>query len=315
MPFQKSKYIWMNGKLVPWDEAKIHVLSHVVHYGSSVFEGMRTYVTPEGPVCFRLYDHSTRLINSARIYRMEIPYTAAQINQAILDTIGANELKGCYVRPIAYRGYESLGVDPRACPVDLTIATWPWGAYLGPEALESGVSVCFSSWHRMAPNTMPTMAKAGANYMNSQLIKMEAIRHGYAEGIALDPSGLVSEGSAQNFFIFYHGKLVTPPLTASILPGIIRDSVMTLAADLGIEVVEQDIPREMCYIADEAFFTGSAAEITPISKIDDLSIGSGRAGEVTKKLQKMFFDIVEGRIPDKHRWLTLVPEYRGARVV
>jgi len=310
MPFDKTKYIWMNGELVPWDDAKIHVLSHVVHYGSSVFEGMRTYVTPKGTVCFRLRDHSARLLNSAKIYRMEIPFTAEQIDQAILDLIGANQIKGCYVRPIAYRGYESLGVDPSPCPVDLAIATWPWGAYLGPEALEKGVSICFSSWNRLAANTMPAQAKAGANYMNAQLIKLEAVRHGYAEGLALDPNGYVSEGSAQNFFIWHKGKLITPPLTASILPGITRDTVITLAKEMGLEVAEQNIAREMCYIADEAFFTGSAAEVTPISKIDGLEIGSGRAGEVTKRLQRAFFDIVEGRADDSHGWLTLVPEYK-----
>jgi branched-chain amino acid aminotransferase len=314
MPFEKTKYIWMNGELVPWDDAKIHILSHVVHYGSSVFEGMRTYVTPQGTVCFRLKDHSVRLKNSAKIYHMDIPYTAEQIDQAILDLIGANQIQGCYVRPIAYRGYESLGVDPSPCPVDLAIATWPWGAYLGAEALEKGVAVCFSSWQRLAPNTMPAMAKAGANYMNSQLIKMEAMRHGYAEGIALDRNGYVSEGSAQNLFLWYKGKLITSPLTASILPGITRDSVMQIARDMGFEVVEQNIAREMCYLADEVFFTGSAAEITPVSSIDKLEIGTGRAGEVTKKLQKAFFDIVEGRAEDKHNWLTVVPEYKGEPV-
>ncbi len=311
MPFEKTKFIWMNGKLVPWDDARIHVLSHVVHYGSSVFEGMRTYVTPRGTVCFRLRDHSTRLKNSAKIYRMDIPYTCEQIDQAILDLIGANQIKGCYVRPVAFRGYESLGVDPTPCPVDLAIATWPWGAYLGAEALEKGVAVCFSSWQRLAPNTMPAMAKAGANYMNSQLIKMEAVRHGYAEGIALDRNGFVSEGSAQNLFLWHNNKLLTPPLTASILPGITRDTVMQIAREMGLAVVEQNIAREMCYVADEAFFTGSAAEITPISSIDGLKIGAGRAGRITKKLQAAFFDIVEGRAEDKHNWLTVVPEYKG----
>jgi branched-chain amino acid aminotransferase len=304
----------MNGKLVPWDDAKIHVLSHVVHYGSSVFEGMRTYVTPQGTVCFRLSDHSRRLTNSAKIYRMDLPYTAAEIDQAILDLIGANQMKSCYVRPVAYRGYDSLGVNPTPCPVDLAIATWPWGAYLGDEALEKGVSVGFSTWQRLAANTMPSMAKAGANYMNSQLIKMEAIRHGYVEGLALDPNGYVSEGSAQNLFLWYKEKLITPPLTASILPGITRETIITIARDMGFEVVVENIPREMCYIADEAFFTGSAVEVTPIARIDNIEIGTGYAGDVTKQLQKAFFDIVEGRTEDKHGWLTLVPEYQKAVV-
>ncbi|HOP06958.1 MAG TPA: branched-chain amino acid transaminase [candidate division Zixibacteria bacterium] len=312
MAFTKTKYIWMNGKLVAWDDAKIHVLSHVVHYGSSVFEGMRTYITPKGTACFRLRDHSKRLINSAKIYRMDIPFTADQIDQAILDLIGVNEIDSCYVRPVAYRGYESLGVDPTPCPVDLAIAAWPWGAYLGPEALEKGVSICFSTWHRLAPNTMPTLAKCGANYMNSQLIKLEAIRHGYSEGLALDVHGYVSEGSAQNFFLVRDGVIYTPPLTAAILGGITRDSVITIARDLDYEVVETNIAREQCYMADETFFTGSAVEITPISQIDQITIGEGVAGPITRKLQQAFFDLVEGRSEDKHGWLTIVPKYKGA---
>jgi len=312
MPFQKTKYIWMNGKLVDWDDATIHVLSHVVHYGSSVFEGMRTYVTPQGTVCFRLGDHSKRLVDSAKIYRMEIPFSAAEIDQAILDLIGANEIESCYVRPVAYRGYESLGVDPSPCPVDLAIAVWPWGAYLGADALEKGVSVCFSSWARMAPNTMPAGSKCGANYMNSQLIKLEAMRHGYAEGLALDTFGFVSEGSAQNFFLIRDGKIYTPPLTAAILPGITRDSIIRIARDKGFEIEETNITREQCYTADETFFTGSAVELTPISRIDQITIGDGTAGPITRELQKAYFDLLEGRAEDKYGWLTLVPEYQGA---
>lgn len=310
MPFAKSDYIWMNGKMVKWEDAKIHVLSHVVHYGSSVFEGMRTYTTPDGPICFRLRDHSERLLNSAKIYRMPLAYTAEEIDKAILDVIGINGLSECYVRPVAYRGYDSLGVDPTPCPVDLTIAAWPWGKYLGDEALENGVSVCFSSWNRLAPNTMPVMAKAGANYMNSQLIKMEAIRHGYVEGIALDTSGNVSEGSAENIFMVRKGVLITPTFTASILPGITRDSIIRLADDLGIKVIEQNVPREMLYLADEVFFTGSAAEISPISKIDNIVIGEGKAGPITKQLQKAFFNVVNGKAEDRHHWLTPVPKYK-----
>ncbi|MBD3404178.1 branched-chain amino acid transaminase [candidate division GN15 bacterium] len=308
MPMPKSEYIWMNGELVKWEDARIHVLSHVVHYGSSVFEGMRVYKTPDGPKAFRLDEHTERLFHSAKIYRMPIPFSHDEINNAILDVVGKNKLNACYVRPVAYRGYESLGVDPSACPVDVAIAAWEWGKYLGDDALENGVSVCFSSWNRMAPNTMPAMAKCGANYMNSQLIKMEAISHGYVEGIALDVSGHVSEGSGENIFLVRKGALITPTFTASILPGITRRSVMRLAEDMGIKVIEQNVPREAVYLADEVFFTGSAAEITPISYVDNIQIGEGKAGPITKKLQEAFFDIIEGRAEDKHGWLTPIPK-------
>ncbi len=304
----------MNGKFVKWDDARIHICSHVIHYGSSVFEGMRVYKTPKGPAAFRLRDHSERLLNSAKIYRMQIPYTAQQLDEAILDTIGANHLEECYVRPIAYRGYGSLGVDPSDCPVDVAIATWPWGKYLGDEALEKGVSVCFSSWNRIAPNTMPAMAKAGANYMNSQLIKLEAISHGYVEGIALDVSGNVSEGSGENIFLVRKGALITPTFAASILPGITRNSIIRLAEDMGIKVIEQNVPREALYLADEVFFTGSAAEVTPISRIDKIVIGEGKAGPMTKKLQAALFGIIKGKAEDKYGWLTLVPEYNEVAV-
>ncbi len=305
-----TEYIWMNGKLVKWDDAKIHICSHVIHYGSSVFEGMRVYKTANGSAAFRLRDHTQRLFNSAKIYRMPIPFTIEEIDNAILETVSANKLEECYVRPIVYRGYGSLGVDPSACPVDVAIATWPWGKYLGEEAMENGVSVCFSSWHRIAPNTMPAMAKAGANYMNSQLVKLEAKEHNYEEGIALDIFGHVSEGSAENIFMVRKGTLITPTFAASILPGITRSSVIRLAEDLGIKVIEQNIPREALYLADEVFFTGSAAEITPISKIDNIVIGKGKAGPVTKKLQAAFFDIVSGKVVDKYGWLTPIPEFK-----
>lgn len=311
MPFNKVDYIWMNGKLVNWDDAKIHVLSHVVHYGSSLFEGQRCYKTPKGPACFRHQDHVDRLFNSCKIYRMEIPFTKQEIFDAALEIIAANGLEECYVRPIVYRGYDSLGVDPRSCPVDVAIAVWPWGAYLGPEAMEKGVKVCVSSWRRCAPDTMPMMAKAGANYMSSQLIKLEALSRGYVEGIALDAYGYVSEGSGENIFIVHNGKLITPPLSASVLPGITRDTVMTLAGEMGIPVVEQNIPREMLYIVDEVFFTGSAAEVSPISYVDDIQIGSGRRGPITEKLQTAFFDIIEGRAEDDYGWLTYVPAKAG----
>lgn len=301
-------YIWMNGKLVKWDDARIHVLSHVVHYGSSVFEGMRAYKSDRGPLLYRLRDHSIRLGQSARIYRMALDYTPEQIDQTIIDLIDINKLEQCYVRPVLFRGYGSLMVDPSECPIDFVIAVWPWGQYLGPEALEKGVKVCVSSWNRLAPNTMPAMAKAGGNYMGSQLIKLEARRLGYDEGIALDSHGFVSEGSAENIFVIKDNRIMTPPLTASILSGITRNSVMRIASDMGYQVVEENIPREFLYIADEVFFTGSAVEISPIAEIDDLKVGAGIRGPITKKLQDAFFDIVEGRTDDKYGWLTYVSE-------
>ena len=308
------EYIWMNGKFIKWEDAKIHVLSHVVHYGSSVFEGMRCYKTPKGPACFRLRDHSTRLLDSAKIYRMDIPYTAEEIDQIILDLIGINKLEACYVRPVVYRGYGALSVDPSKCPVDFAIGAWPWGKYLGEGALENGVSVCFSSWNRIAPNTMPAMAKAGGNYMNSQLVKMEALAHGYVEGIALDVNGNVSEGSAENIFLVRKGNLVTPTFAASILPGITRSSVIKLAEDMGIRVIERNVPREAVYLSDEVFFTGSAAEITPISRVDNIQIGEGKRGPITKSLQDAFFGVIDGSAEDKYEWLTPVPKYKGVTV-
>jgi len=268
MALEKVDKIWMNGEWVDWDDAHIHVLSHVVHYGSSVFEGLRCYKTKNGPAVFRLSEHTDRLFNSAKIYRMTPHFTPAEINKAILDLISINNLEECYVRPVVYRGYGSLGVNPTNCPIDTAIAAWKWGAYLGPEAMEKGVDVCVSSWNRMAPNTFPAMAKSGANYMNSQLIKMEALSHGYIEGIALDTYGHVSEGSGENIFMVQNGVLITPAFGSSILPGITRNTVIALARELGIKVIEEEIPREALYIADEVFFTGSAAEITPIATID-----------------------------------------------
>lgn len=308
MSLTPTEYIWMDGKLTKWEEARIHVLSHVVHYGSSVFEGLRVYKTANGPAAFRLAEHTERLYNSARIYRMEIPFTPEEINEAILNLVAVNKMDECYVRPIAYRGYGDLGVDPRGAPVSVTIAVWPWGKYLGEEALTKGVDVGFSSWNRMAPNTLPAMAKCGANYMNSQLIKLEAIAHGYVEGIALDVTGHVSEGSGENVFLVRRGALVTPTFTASILPGITRRSVIRLAEDMGIKVIEQNVPREALYLADEVFFTGSAAEITPIRAIDGITIGCGSCGPMTAKLQKAFFDIIKGKAEDKYGWLTKVPQ-------
>lgn len=306
MAIHQAELIWFNGRFVPWEEARIHVLSHVVNYGSSVFEGIRAYTTPQGPAIFRLEAHLRRLYDSARIYYMEIPYPLQEIAQAICQAVRLNRLPAAYIRPIVYRGYGELGVNPLTCPVEVAIAAFDWGRYLGPEALEQGADVCVSSWARMAPNTFPALAKAGANYMNAQLIKMEALRHGYVEGIALDPSGYVSEGSGENIFAVRDGVLYTPPLTSSILAGITRDSVMVLARELGYTVVEQVLPREFLYIADEVFFTGTAAEITPVRSIDGITIGSGRRGPLTASLQTAFFDLVEGRAPDRYGWLTPV---------
>lgn len=314
MALTQTEYIWMNGKFIKWEDAKIHVLSHVVHYGSSVFEGMRVYKTLKGSAAFRMKEHSQRLFNSAKIYRMEIPFTMEEIDQAILDLVGMNQLKECYVRPIVYRAYGDLGVDPTNTPVHAAIAVWPWGKYLGEDAITKGVRVCFSSWNRMAPNTMPAMAKSGANYMNSQLIKLEAKAHGYEEGIALDVFGHVSEGSGENVFLVRRGALITPTFTASILPGITRRTVIRLAEDLGIKVIEQNVPREALYLAEEVFFTGSAAEITPIREIDGIPIGNGGRGPMTEKLQKAFFDIVQGKVDDNYGWMTPIPEYKGVTV-
>ncbi len=295
----------MNGKLVNWDDAKIHVLSHVIHYGSSWFEGIRCYNTSKGSAIFQLDRHLQRLYDSAKIYRSQIPYTKEQVAKAVVETIHANNLKECYIRPVAFRGYGDVGVNPMGCPVDLTIAVWEWGAYLGKEALESGIDVCVSSWNRAAPNTFPTMAKTGGNYMNSQLIKMEALANGYVEGIALDVTGHISEGSGENIFVARDGILFTPPLIAALLPGITRYSVIILAKELGIEVREMNIPREMLYIADEVFFTGTAAEISPIRSIDKIMVGEGKPGPITKRLQQAFTDITRNG-NDKFGWLSFI---------
>jgi len=315
MSFPKSDKIWMNGKLVPWDDAKIHVGSHVIHYGSAVFEGLRCYNTPEGPAVFRLDAHTERLYNSAKIYRMDVPLTPDEFNQAILETIGANKMDACYVRPIVYRGYGQLGVNPFPCPVDVAIMVWDWGKYLGSDSNEKGVDARVSSWTRIAPNTLPAMAKASANYMNSQLIKMEAIKEGYAEGIALDVEGYLSEGSGENLFIVKNGSLLTPPLVSSVLPGITRDSVIALSRRLGIRVIEERVPREMLYLADEVFFTGTAAEITPIRSVDKIVVGRGVRGPVTEALQRAFFDVIECRAPDEFGWLTFVRDSGAAKAV
>lgn len=305
MPVKKVDTIWMNGALVPWDDAKIHVLSHVIHYGTSWFEGIRCYDTERGPAIFRLDKHVRRLFDSVKIYRTAIPYTPEQIDAAIRETIIANRMRACYIRPIVYRGYGDVGVNPLGCPVDVTIGVWEWGTYLGPEALANGIDVCVSSWQRPAPNTIPTMAKAGGNYILSQMMKMEAIQAGFVEAIALDANGYLSEGSGENLFLVYNGTLYTPPLSSALLPGITRQSVMQLAAELGYEVQEKQIPREMVYVADEMFFTGTAAEVTPIRSVDKSVVGNGKPGPVTMALQQAFFRIVRNAV-DPHKWLTFV---------
>ncbi|MBI3004104.1 MAG: branched-chain amino acid transaminase [Ignavibacteriales bacterium] len=305
MPVKKVEKIWMNGTLTNWDDAKVHILSHVIHYGSSWFEGIRCYDTKKGSAIFRLDAHLRRLYDSCKIYRAEIPYTKQQIEQAIKETIRANNLKACYIRPIVYRGYGEVGVNPTGCPVDVSIAVWEWGAYLGKEALEKGIDVCVSSWQRAAPNTFPTIAKSGGNYLNSQLIKLEAIAGGYVEGIALDTTGNISEGSGENIFLVRDKTVLTPPIAAALLPGVTRSSIVTLAKDLGYSVVELTLPREMLFTAEEVFFTGTAAEITPIRSVDRIPIGEGKPGPVTKELQKAFFDVVQNG-NDKHDWLNFV---------
>ena len=306
MTIQASDKIWFNGRLIPWDRATVHVAAHVLHYGSSVFEGIRAYKTGNGPAIFCLDQHVDRLFNSAKIYRMEIPYTKEEIKQAIVDTVKVNEHESCYIRPLVFRGFDSFSLDPRTCPVEVVILTIEWGNYLGPEAIEQGVDVGVSSWRRMAPNTFPAAAKIGGQYINSQLIVMEAVDRGYAEGVALDVNGFVSEGSGENIFVVNNGHVLTPPLVSSILQGVTRHCVITLAGDLGHQVREERIPRELLYMADEVFFTGTAAEVTPIRSVDGITVGSGRRGPVTERLQSEFFGITGGQLPDRHGWLTPV---------
>jgi branched-chain amino acid aminotransferase len=314
MNLQKTAKIWHNGKFIDWDDAKIHVLSHVVSYGSAVFEGVRCYNTAQGPAIFRLREHMQRLQNSGHIYRLDIPFTVDELCQASLDLVRTNNLSACYVRPIALRGYGDIGVDPTGCPVEVYLACWEWGKYLGEEAMRNGVNICVSSWNRPAPNTLPQMAKAAANYMNSQLIRMEAKANGYQEGIALDVNGYVSEGSGENVFVVVNGSVSTPPLANSALPGITRDTVMTLCRDLDMPVAEQMIPREMLYVADEVFLCGTAAEITPIRSVDRIKVGSGSRGPATKRVQDEFFSITSGTKPDRYGWLSPVGVSAGAGV-
>ncbi|HEV2490780.1 MAG TPA: branched-chain amino acid transaminase [Candidatus Acidoferrales bacterium] len=307
MAFNKTEKIWHNGKLIDWDDAQIHVISHVVSYGSAVFEGIRCYATKQGPAVFRLREHMQRLHNSAHIYRMDFPFTLDEISQAALDLVRANKMDSAYIRPIVLRGYGEAGVNPYGCPIEVYMACWNWGRYLGDDAIKNGVDVCVSSWNRSAPNTLPQMSKAAANYMNSQLIRLEAMANGYTEGIALDVNGYVSEGSGENVFVVVNGKVMTPPLANCVLPGITRDTMMELCGDLGIPVSEQMVPREMLYIADEVFFAGTAVEVTPIRSIDKIQVGNGGRGPITKKLQDEFYALTGGAKPDRHGWLTPVP--------
>ena len=308
MPIPATPFIWFNGKLVPWEKATVHVLSHALHYGSSVFEGIRAYETPKGVAIFRLHDHSKRLLDSAKIYRIALPYTADQMDDACHQVIAANDLRrGGYIRPIAFRGYGEIGVAPKVDPpVEVAVAAWEWGKYLGHESEAEGVDVCISSWNRVAPNTLPALAKAGGNYLSSQLIAQEAHRLGFSEGIGLAPDGMLSEGSGENLFIVKDGVLLTPALAHSVLGGLTRDTVIRLARERGIEVREMALPRELLYVADEAFFTGTAAEVTPIRSVDRIPVGTGKRGPVTEAPQGAFFGLFSGKTEDKWGWLHYV---------
>lgn len=299
-----GKYIWHKGEFIKWEDANIHIMSHVIHYGSSVFEGIRVYDTHIGPAVYRLNGHIQRLYDSTKIYRMDVSWTVDEISQACIETVNKNEFGACYIRPVVIRGFGPFGVNPFDNPIETYIAIWEWGAYLGSDALENGVDVCFSTWGRIAPNTLPALAKTGANYMNSQLIKMEAIVNGYSEGIALDNQGFISEGSGENIFVIKNGNVMTPPLSSSILPGLTRDTVIYLLKELGYEVKEVMIPRETLFVADEAFFTGTAAEITPIRSVDKIQIGSGKRGKITEQVQNAFFNIFKGKTKIPEDWLS-----------
>ena len=316
MPIPATPYIWFNGKLVPWEKATVHVLAHALHYGSSVFEGIRAYATPGGVAIFRLHDHTRRFYDSAKIYRIQIPFQPEQIDAACREAIAANKLaKGAYLRPIAFRGYGEMGVVPKIDPpVDVAIAAWEWGKYLGAEGESEGVDVCVSSWQRVAPNTLPAMAKAGGNYLSSQLISMEAKRLGFAEGIGLSTDGTVSEGGGENLFVVKDGVLMTPALAHSVLGGITRDTVIKLAHELGLEVRECAVPRELLYLADELFFSGTAVEVTPIRSVDRIAVGTGRRGPITERIQQAFFGLFDGRTADKWGWLDYVDMQAKPRV-
>ncbi len=303
---QKTEFIWMDGKLVPWDDAKVHVLTHALHYGTGVFEGIRCYETQRGPAIFRLADHVRRMVESSKIYLMKLPYSEQQLSDAIIQTIRANKLKECYIRPIAYYGYGEMGLNPLKNPVEVAIAAYPWGTYLGEEGLRKGVRCKVSSWCRLDPRVLPPLAKATANYLNSVLAKVEALQTGYDEAIVLSTSGTVSEGPGENIFIVKNGELITPWIATGPLQGITMASVKQIAKDFGISIIEREVLREELFLADEAFFTGTAAEITPIREIDGRIIGEGRRGPITEKIQSKFFEIVRGKDPAYEKWLTFV---------
>jgi len=305
MPMNTTRLIWFNGEMVPWERATVHVMAHALHYGSSVFEGIRCYETPRGPAIFRLAPHIERLLDSARIYRMELPYRAEQLSAACHQVVRANELRSAYLRPLAYRAFGEITPHPRETPVEVAVAAIPWGKFLSEDE-ERGIDVCVSSWQRAAPNTLPALAKAGGNYLSSQLIVAEAQRHGYVEGIALDYSGNLSEGSGENLFVVRGGTIFTPPTTASILAGVTRDTVLTIAGELGFEVREQSLPRELLYVADELFFTGTAAEVTPIRSVDGIVVKAGGRGPITAAIAERFFGLFTGEVQDTHGWLEYV---------
>ena len=306
MAFAGTGKIWMNGAMVDWKDATIHVASHVIHYGTGAFEGLRAYDSKNGTNVFRLQPHMRRMIDSCKVYRMEPKWSQAELEKAVLDTVRVNGFKSCYIRPVVYRGYDSLTLDPRPCPVEAAVIVWEWNQMMGSDAIEKGIDVGVSSWTRLAPNTLPALAKGSANYANSALIKMQAMLDGYADAVALDESGLLSEGSGQNLFLVRDNAIYTPGIGSSVLQGITRDTVLTLAKDLGFEIRETSIPREFLYLADEAFFCGTAVEITPVRSFDKIPVGNGQRGPITEALQQRFFAILRGDHPDSHGWLTPV---------
>jgi branched-chain amino acid aminotransferase len=306
-----TEWIWRDGEFIAWQDANVHVLAHSMQFGSSAFEGIRCYSTPRGPAIFRLEDHLQRLLNSCKIYRMDVPYTVDELVAANCELVERNGLDACYLRPMVIRGYGAAGMVPFDSPVEVFLPCWPWGAYLGDHAMENGADACVSSWHRMAPNTTPSMAKMAGNYLGGQLVKMEALANGYDEAIALGPDGLISEGSGQNVFVVQRGVVFTTSTNGTLLPGITRDTIITLARDAGFDVREQPLQREMLYTADEIFLTGTASEVTPVRSVDKIKVGTGKVGEVTKKLQRIFLDVVQGKSEDKYHWLCHVRAERA----